>query len=39
MKKITARYASSALAACAIVFAAVLKPLFHSPEMPQELKK
>nr|WP_144407075.1 cyclic lactone autoinducer peptide [Paenibacillus sp. IHBB 10380] len=39
MKKMTARYASKALASSARLFTAVLKPMFHSPEAPQELRK
>lgn len=39
MKKFLARYASSALAASAVVFATILKPYIHSPEIPQELRK
>lgn len=39
MKKLLARYASSALAASAVVFATILKPYIHSPEIPKELRK
>ena len=39
MKKFLARYASSALAASAVVFATILKPYIHSPEIPKELRK
>ncbi|MGF7048449.1 hypothetical protein J2T13_002957 [Paenibacillus sp. DS2015] len=39
MKKVTAQYASKALASSAKLFNAVLKPFFHSPEAPQELRK
>ncbi|WHY17965.1 cyclic lactone autoinducer peptide [Paenibacillus sp. G2S3] len=39
MKKTLARYASNTLAASAHVFATILKPLLHSPEIPKELRK
>ncbi|WP_339319733.1 cyclic lactone autoinducer peptide [Paenibacillus sp. FSL R10-2734] len=39
MKKNLARYASNVLATSAVVFAAILKPLLHSPEIPKELRK
>ncbi|WP_213583788.1 cyclic lactone autoinducer peptide [Paenibacillus sp. J2TS4] len=39
MKKMAARYASSVLASCAVVFVAILKPMFHSPKAPKELMK
>lgn len=39
MKKTIARKASSALAASARLFSTVLKPLYHSPELPKELRK
>lgn len=39
MKKIVARSASKALASSARLFTAVLKPMFHSPEAPKELRK
>ncbi|SEO25462.1 hypothetical protein SAMN04487895_10692 [Paenibacillus sophorae] len=39
MKKTIAKHSSSVLARSARVFAAVLKPLYHSPEIPQELRK
>lgn len=38
MKKSAARYASSVLASLAVVFVAIFKPLYHSPEIPKELK-
>jgi hypothetical protein len=37
--KLAARYASTLLGACAMVFVAILKPLLHSPEAPKELMK
>lgn len=39
MKKTFAKKTSSALAASARIFATVLKPLYHSPELPKELRK
>ncbi|WP_310550172.1 cyclic lactone autoinducer peptide [Paenibacillus glufosinatiresistens] len=39
MKKTLAKYTSKALAATAKSFATVLKPFYHSPEIPQELRK
>ncbi|MDF2923603.1 MAG: hypothetical protein K0R57_2517 [Paenibacillaceae bacterium] len=39
MKRIAARKISVMLAFCAGIFAAVMKPLFHSPEIPEELRK
>ncbi|MFD0867573.1 MULTISPECIES: hypothetical protein [Paenibacillus] len=39
MRQIVARCASSVLASCAVVFAAILKPMFHSPQAPKELMK
>lgn len=39
MKRRIASWASSALSASALVFVAVLKPLIHSPEAPEELQK
>ncbi|MEK4261564.1 MULTISPECIES: cyclic lactone autoinducer peptide [Paenibacillus] len=39
MKKTIARYASNALATSAHVFATILKPYMHSPEIPKELRK
>ncbi|KAA9007464.1 cyclic lactone autoinducer peptide [Paenibacillus spiritus] len=39
MKKAVAKYASKALLSTAKAFASALKPLYHSPEIPQELRK
>lgn len=38
MKRFAARHASAVLAVCASVFAVILKPLYNSPELPEELK-
>ncbi|MDH6429640.1 cyclic lactone autoinducer peptide [Paenibacillus sp. FSL R5-0887] len=39
MKKNLARYASNILGTSATVFATILKPFAHSPEIPKELRK
>ncbi|QQZ60834.1 cyclic lactone autoinducer peptide [Paenibacillus sonchi] len=39
MKKSLAKYTSSALAASARFFVSIMKPAFHSPEAPKELRK
>ncbi|MEK5255924.1 MULTISPECIES: cyclic lactone autoinducer peptide [Paenibacillus] len=39
MKKTLARVASSALGMSALVFATIIKPYIHSPEIPKELRK
>lgn len=39
MKKMLAKHASSVLAASSRLFVSVMKPLYHSPEAPQELRK
>lgn len=39
MKKAFAKQTSSVLAVSARFFATVLKPLYHSPEIPKELRK
>ncbi|MDF9840460.1 hypothetical protein M2105_001459 [Paenibacillus sp. PastF-1] len=39
MKKTLAKHASSILAASSRFFVSVMKPMYHSPEAPQELRK
>ncbi|WP_438444803.1 hypothetical protein [Gorillibacterium sp. sgz5001074] len=38
IQRYAARHASAMLAVCAGVFAVILKPLYNSPELPEELK-
>ncbi|MEK5447084.1 cyclic lactone autoinducer peptide [Paenibacillus sp. FSL R7-0331] len=39
MKKSLAKHASSILAASSRLFVSIMKPAFHSPEAPKELRK
>ncbi|RXZ83332.1 cyclic lactone autoinducer peptide [Paenibacillaceae bacterium] len=39
MSKTIAKYFSSVLGTCAVLFVAILKPILHSPEVPKELLK
>lgn len=39
MKKTLARVASSTLAMSAMIFATIVKPYIHSPDIPKELRK
>lgn len=39
MGKLIARPTSAVLALCATMFVAILKPMFHSPEVPKMLRK
>jgi len=39
MNKKVAKHASAALTASARLFASIMKPAFHSPEAPKELRK
>lgn len=39
MRKTVAKHASKALTASARFFVSIMKPAFHSPEIPKELRK
>ncbi|MFC6649842.1 cyclic lactone autoinducer peptide [Paenibacillus rhizoplanae] len=39
MKKLIAKQASAVLAGSARLFVSIMKPMFHSPEAPKELRK